>query len=239
MDPTSALIAVGLSLVLSLLIYAFRLLTVSGCVASFLIGSVIGVFGSLSWLVLLIVFAILGFAATKSGFTKKKEMGVQEGTHGERNYKNILGVAIPPFIIALLNFIFPGNESMMALGYIATIAVAAADTSASELGVKDPKVWLITNFKRVAPGTDGGVSVSGTVISLVVSLAVSIVGYLVIFQSLNVSLLVPTVCGFIGCVADSVLGATVESKGLISKYTNNAITGIIGGLLTILILSVV
>ena len=70
-------------------------------------------------------------------------------------------------------------------------------------------------------------------------IAYYVVGYLVIFQSLNVSLLVPTVCGFIGCVADSVLGATVESKGLISKYTNNAITGIIGGLLTILILSVV
>lgn len=236
MDLISVLTAVGLSLVLSLLIYGFRLLTVSGCAASFVIGSVIGAFGSVSWLLLLIVFALMGFVATKIGFSKKVDMGVQEGQHGERTYKNILGVAIPPFVIAILNVIFPGHETFMAIGYIATIAVAAADTAASEIGVKDSNVWLITNFKKVAPGTDGGVSVKGTLISAVASLAVSIIGYLVIFRTLDVLVLIPTVCGIIGCFADSYIGATIETKGYVSKYANNTITGVLGGILAVAVL---
>ena len=229
-------ISVLFAVFLSLITYKCGLLTKNGCVAAALIGLAIGVFGSVNWLLLLIVFAALGFAATLAGFSKKRKMGVQEGEHGERGAMNILGVAIPPLIIAVLNFIFTGYEYVFSMAYIATIAVAAADTAASEIGVKDPKVWMITTFKRVEPGVDGGVSVRGTLISLVGSAAVSVIGSLAIFYTLDVYILVPILCGFLGCVLDSVIGATAETRGYVSKYGNNCVTGLAGGVLAIIIL---
>lgn len=235
MDPTGCLISFLLALCLSLAVYKFGLLTRSGCIGAFAIGFAIGALGSVWWLALLIVFALLGFGATVVGLSKKKSKGLQEGDHGERSYKNILGVAIPPLFIAILNQLFPGNEDIFSIAYIATIAVAGADTAASELGVKDSKVWLITSFRRVEPGTDGGVSVMGTLISATASVAVSLIGYLFIFHTLDLYVVIPAVCGFVGCVADSYFGATLETWGYMSKYANNCSTGIIGGLLSILL----
>ena len=232
-DLIGCLISFLLALFLSLITYKFGLLTKSGCVGAFAIGFVIGVMGSVWWLALLILFALIGFAATLIGLSKKREKGLQEGTHGERSYKNILGVAIPPLIFAMMNGIFPGNEWMLSIAYISTISVAAADTAASELGVKDPKVWLITTFKRVEPGTDGGVSLTGTLISAAGAIVVSTLGYLFIMQTFDIWFIVPAICGFLGCMADSYIGATVETWGYVSKYTNNCITEIIGGLLAI------
>ena len=136
-DPLGCLISFILALCLSLIIYKFGLLTKSGCVSAFAIGFLIGALGSVWWLALLIVFALLGFAATVMGLSKKREKGLQEGTHGERSYKNILGVATPPLIVAILNQVYPGHEWAFSVAYIATIAVAAADTAASEIGVKE------------------------------------------------------------------------------------------------------
>ena len=234
------LIEIGICLILaaslSLLTYKFNLLSKSGCLTSFIIGSVIGICGSIYWLVLLIVFALLGFAATLVGFTKKIEMGVQEGKHGERSYKNILGVSLPCAVFAVMN-LFLGDESntMLTIAYVSAIAVAAADTAASEIGVKDSNVWLITNFKRVEPGVNGGISVMGTAISIVAAFVVSFIGYVIIFHNLDVSILIPIICGFIGCMLDSLFGTLFEDKGVMSKYTNNCLTGLIGGLLSIIL----
>ena len=230
-DPTGCLISFILALCLSLITYKFGLLTKSGCIASFIIGFGIGALGSVWWLALLIVFAIAGFAATLTGLSKKREKGLQEGKNGERNYRNILGVAVPPMLIAILNQVFPGHEWEFSVAYIATIAVAAADTVGSELGVKDPRVWLITNFKRVEPGVDGGVSVKGTLLSAAASLFVSVIGYLFIMHTLDLWVVVPAVCGLIGCIADSYVGATLETWGCVDKYGNNCITGLLGGIL--------
>lgn len=230
-DLTECLISFALALCLSLITYRFGLLTRSGCVSAFLIGFGIGALGSVWWLALLIVFALAGFAATLIGLSKKREKGLQEGTHGERSYKNILGVALPPMAIAVLNQIFEGYYWEFSVAYIATIAVAAADTVGSELGVKDPRVWLITTFRRVEPGTDGGISLNGTLLSFAASIFVSVIGYLFIVHTLDAWVIVPAVCGMIGCLADSYVGATIETWGYVSKYTNNCMTGLLGGIL--------
>lgn len=232
-----AVIILAVSGVLSAVVYFTKLLTPSGSIAAFIIGSVIGLCGSIWWLILLIVFAFIGFAATLVGLSKKRAKGLQEGKNGERNYRNILGVALPCCVFALINVFTNGDHyELMTIGYIATIAVAAADTAASELGVKDPNVYLITNFKKVAPGTDGGVSVTGTAVSLAASAVVSVIGWAVIFRSFDDLLVIlPIIAGFIGCMLDSLVGATIETKGYISKYGNNCITGIAGGAIAVII----
>ena len=41
------------------------------------------------------------------------------------------------------------------------------------------------------------------------------------------------IAGVAGCMLDSVLGATLERRGIINKYSNNCITGILGAAIAV------
>lgn len=226
---------ISLTLILSLIAYRFELLTKDGTIAAAITGLIIGFCGSVAWLFLLVVFAALGFVATMAGISKKKEKGLQEGTHGERTAKNVLGVALPCLLFAIVNILTHDEyHYLMIIGYISTIAVAAADTAASEIGTKDKRVYLITTFKRVEPGVDGGISPLGTIVSLLASIVVTLIGWTAIFGfDYNIDIVWPMLAGFIGCMLDSLFGATFETKGYMNKYVNNCSTGIIGGIIAI------
>ncbi len=226
-----------LSAILSVAAYRFGFLTKDGSLAAAVVGLTVGLCGSFVWLVLLIAFAAIGFFATRLEFSKKKEKGVQEGTHGERTAKNVIGVALPGILFALINVItFNEHYSLISVGYISAIAVAAADTAASEIGTRDPNAYLITTMKRVAPGTNGGISVTGTIACIAASVFIAIVGWTITFGfNYSIVILFPMVAGFLGCMLDSFLGATLESNGRISKYGNNCSTEIIGGVFGILL----
>jgi uncharacterized protein (TIGR00297 family) len=106
---------------------------------------------------------------------------------------------------------------------------------ASEIGVKDGKVWLITTFERVRRGTNGGVSVLGTIAAVVASAVTAVFGWAIIFGTVDVYVAVPILMGILGSILDSVFGATLENRGLISKYVNNGATALIGGLVGFII----
>ena len=227
-----AVLVIVISVLMSVLSYHLGLLTYYGACVSVLTGSVVGVFGSIWWFTLLMLFTVAGFAATRVGFFRKKAAGLQEGKKGERTHMNVLGVGIAPCIIAVLHYVLSDDYSdITAIGFIASIAVAAADTIASEIGVKDKNVILCTTLKRVPPGTDGGISLFGTLTALFGSLFVSLLGWAVIFGEFDILIVIPVIAGLAGCFADSFLGATLETKKVISKYTNNASTGLMGALL--------
>jgi uncharacterized membrane protein len=49
-------------------------------------------------------------------------------------------------------------------------------------------------------------------------------------------LVIPLVIGFLGCQIDSVIGATLERRGLVNKKTNNLVSTMSGAVLAYLIL---
>ena len=229
MEPLLITVAtVILSAVLSAEAYKLQCLTKDGALASFVVGAIVGVFGSLNAFFLLTVFTVAGFFATLRGIDKKKAAGLQEGQRGERTWKNIVGVGLPPVLVVLLNYVYPLSPELFAILFISTITVAGADTIASEVGVRDPKVYMITTFKRVEPGVNGGVSLTGTAMSTVASLLIAILGWFVMMGNLDILLLIPFVAGVVGNLMDSVFGAVLENTGYISKYTNNCSTALIG-----------
>ena len=223
-------ITVVISAILSYEAYTLQCLTRDGAAASFAVGACVGIFGSLSAFFLLTIFTIAGFVATLKDFNKKKEAGVQEGEAGERNWKNEMGVGLPPVLIVIINFLYPLDPNLFAILFISTITVAGADTIASEIGVRDPKVYLITTFKPTVPGTNGGVSMTGTVTSTIASLLIAILGWFVITETLDPLLFIPFVAGVVGNLMDSVIGAALENPGYISKYGNNCVTSVIGAI---------
>ncbi len=220
-----------ISIALSVAAWKIKMLTADGSLTAAVVLCLIGIFGDFYWLVMLTVFAVIGFAVTKISFSKKKSQGLQEGKHGERTWKNVLGVSFAPAVVAVANFAVPGYHSVFTIAFLGAVSTAAADTVGSELGVKDGKVWLITSFKRVKPGTDGGVSMSGTLLSFAAAFAIAFLGWVLFFRDLDILFVIPGFAGFAGCIMDSVLGATLESRKLISKYTNNNITELFGAVI--------
>ncbi len=246
LDPLqSALLTVVLCGALSSLAYYRNVLNLDGTIAAFFVGLLIGIFGDVTWLLLLLFFLLSSFLATRYRFALKEAMGVQEGVKGERRASNVLANGIAPMAVAILSaFQFPWFPKQVAgVVFLSALAVAGADTLASEIGVLSSKAYLITSFERVSPGTDGGVSALGTLCALGASLYTALVGYFVLSYlastwGLLVTVppdpsyfLIPTVVGFVGCNLDSVIGATLERKGYVNKKTTNLVATSAGALL--------
>jgi uncharacterized protein (TIGR00297 family) len=207
-----------------------------------LMGVVIGSFGSVSWLIILIAFALSGFIVTKFKFELKRRRGVQEGKRGERNWKNVAANGLIPALIALGAWSLGQQGSLAAnLIYLTAVSVAASDTIASELGVLSNRTFLITSMEKVAVGTDGGVSAYGTAWALIGAAFASVLGWLLLFPwgMVDARLLIPIAMGFLGCNIDSLIGATLERAGIVSKLGTNILSmafGVLGSLLIISLL---
>ncbi|MCL1978570.1 MAG: DUF92 domain-containing protein, partial [Methanomassiliicoccaceae archaeon] len=157
-----------------------------------------------------------------------------------RTHKNVLGVGIPAclfaFLYGVLHVYCNGKYDLaLTVAFITTLTVAAADTVASEIGIRDKKVWLITTFERVKRGTDGGVSVLGTVTSVLAAAFTGVIGWLLIFRGIDVYVLIPIAMGVVGNLTDSVLGASLERGGKMNKYTNNCVSAMVGAVLGLII----
>jgi uncharacterized protein (TIGR00297 family) len=222
--------------------YVKRIFNLSGSISAFVVGMVIGICGNVLWLLLLLVFLVTSFGATKYRFDWKKAEGFQEGVRGERSWRNVFANGAIPAGIAFLSFLGevlePGGglfpKDIASYMFVSAIAVAASDTAASEIGIVDPRVYLITTFERTKRGVDGGVSLTGQLAAFVAAAYTSVVAY-VIFAFLNDSLLagpetlfIPMLCGFLGCQIDSVIGATLETKGRVGKLGNNFLSILAG-----------
>lgn len=236
--------------VLSALAYVKDVLTWDGSLAAFFVGLLIGVLGHFTWLLLLLFFLVSSFAATRYRFALKEALGVQEGRRGERRATNVLANGLAPVIVAGLTFLdtplFPRDVS--GLIYISVLAVAGADTLASEIGVLSPNAYLFTSGRRVAPGTNGAVSVLGQLCALAAALYTVLFGW--VFLGLNppaygfvatvpeggVLFAIPVAVGFLGCQIDSFLGETLERRGVIGKRTVNIIATNAGGVIAYAIL---
>ena len=224
-------LAVVLIAALSVEFYYLRCITLDGALAAFAVGAVVAVFGSINSFFLLTVFTVAGFAATLYQIKRKKSQGTQEGEDGERTWKNVAGVGLPPCLIVLLNWAVDMDQTLFTIMFVSTIAVAGADTIASEIGVRDSRAYMITTFRPVEPGVNGGVSRLGTAASTVASLLISVVGWLAMTGGLEIYLLIPFVAGVAGNILDSLFGTLLEDRGYMSKYTNNASTALLGAVI--------
>jgi len=229
--------------------YNRKVFDLSGSLTAFAVGMVIGICGSVLWLVLLLVFLLTSFGLTKYRYDWKKAQGFQEGKKGERTWRNVAANGAIPTMIAFLSFVAVAmdpntrffTKDVASFLFVSAIAVAASDTAASEIGIIDPRVYLITTFKRTPRGRDGGISLTGTFVAFIAAAYTSVISY-VVFAGLDKDLLagpstlfVPMLCGFLGCQIDSLIGATLETKGKVGKLGNNFFSILAGTIIAFVI----
>jgi len=156
-------------------------------------------------------------------------LGVEESGAGTRGGSNVVSNGIIPPIVALGYSLGLLQPEQALVAFTTSIAAASADTMASEIGVLSPKpVMIIRPWQTVEPGTDGGVSIEGTVASLLSSVSISMLSFaafvLIIEPENPLSLpfevnflYISAFFGFFGSIIDSLLGATLESRGILGN----------------------
>jgi uncharacterized protein (TIGR00297 family) len=199
---------------------------------------------------------LLSFYLTSSKLTRvgvkikgKLEEGVTEG--GERGASQVFACSLIGVICACIRrigvgkdsplLLSPSNASSLALlgdqltlAYVAFFACCAGDTWASELGILSRSLprLIVKPWKRVPPGTNGGVSGVGLLVSAIGGLVMGLIHGL--FVPGGIASLIPSttasattltqfarevqVLAFVGFVGglggsllDSLLGATIQA----------------------------
>lgn len=221
--------------------YYKKSLDFSGYLAALVIGFLLTI-SNYCFSTSLIVFFFTASSVTKFRSVKKRQLEENFKEGGRRNWVQVLCNGLIAAAIALIytidiglketpvNFISSYNASWLSMSVLGALACSCGDTFASELG---PVLWcgeprLITNFRKVPKGTNGGVSLAGLLASVLGGLIVGVTYYLTLLFSLNQRLLYksppqwPIVLqgiwgGLVGSLIDSLLGATVQYSGYDTK----------------------
>ncbi|MCU0637086.1 MAG: TIGR00297 family protein [Methanothrix sp.] len=190
-------------------------------------------FAGLSWFMLLLAFYLLGGGFTRYGYSYKHKLGIAESHGGRRGYKNVYSNSLAALALAILYGVYGHDVFMYA--FIASVATANGDTLASEIGeTSRSKPRMITTLKETEPGVDGGVTPLGEAASLAGSLLIGLLATGMGMAGVS-AVIVAVVGGFLGTNFDSLLGATLQSRGVLSNNGVNlaatAFGALVGGML--------
>lgn len=217
-------------------IWTGKLTTVAG-ITGMLLGLVI--FIGTGWLGLLLMafFFLLGTLATAWNRNKKEAWKIAERNKGRRNASQVLANGGMAGILALLAISFPEKADLLTLLVAGAFSSATADTLSSELGsLYGSRFYNIISLRKDTRGLDGVISVEGTIIGMAASFLVALVtsvGY-----GWGVYILWIVIAGTVGNLTDSVLGATMERRGLIPNDLVNFFNTLVGAVIMFLLLMI-
>ena len=244
------LVGIGLNTVL--LGVAFiapkKLLTPGGLLHAWFLGVLL--WGTLGWqgYVVVMFYFIVGSAVTRIGMKQKEAEGIAEKRSGARGPEIVWGSALTGALCALaigiINWgLFPVSQSpvpnpqfLLLLGFVASFSTKLSDTCASEVGKAYGKsTFLITTLQPVPRGTEGAVSLEGTLAGLVGSAAIACLAWGVgLINILGVVWCI--LAAFIATNIESVIGATLQSKYTwLTNEVVNILNTLIGAIAAILL----
>lgn len=221
--------AFGIGAALALLVWVLRAATPAAALTGGLF-TVSLYLWSPGWRTLLwplLALFLLTFAATRFGRRRKEALGIAEEKRG-RNAAQVvanLGAAviagIPLSASRVWLGLYPGRLALIAA--ITALGGATADTLSSELGeVLGGEPYLVTTFRRVPAGTDGAISLNGTLVGAAGAAVIAAIATFVFHFSARESA-IAFGCAMAGLFVDSFLGATLERRGWLN---NDAVNGL-------------
>ena len=236
-------IALIIPIAFAMLGWAVGGVTVGGAVAGFLVAFLLfyGI-GPGAFAVLFAVFVIT-WIATRMGRDRKQRLGVAERRHGRRTAGQVLanvGVSGAFAAIVLIghsvSHISPtlGGVGLITAS-IAALAEAAADTCSSECGEAfSDTAFLVPRFRRVPAGTDGAVTILGSLAGLMAAVLVAFLAAAIHLLPVRAAT-VAGFCGFLGTFVDTALGATLERRGILDNNGVNFSSTLAAAILALLV----
>ena len=188
-------------------------LSLGGAAAALAVGAV-AVAAGWAWGALLVAYFVVSIALSRlRGAEKAARTGDVVEKGGARDAFQVLANG-GLFAVAAVAGASHAPESMAArlltAAALGALAASAADTWATEIGslaTRPPR--SILTWKPVAPGTSGGVNLLGMAAMVAGAVFVALGG-----RALSIEVPIPAVVlgGFLGAIADSVVGATLQDR---------------------------
>jgi uncharacterized protein (TIGR00297 family) len=212
-----------------------RAVTWSGAIAGAIVSFILYFAAGPGAFIALIAVFVLATIATRFGYTRKRALGTAEKTGGRTASQVVANIGIAALSAALFAAV---HNPIMLAALSAALAEAAADTVSSECGqALSDRARLITSWRTVPAGTDGGITVAGTLAGVVAAFVVAAVCVLVGLISRATALAV-WISGVLGMLFDSLLGAFLERRKLLNNDAVNFFSTVAAALLVIALLRV-
>jgi uncharacterized protein (TIGR00297 family) len=203
--------------VVSALAFKKKSLSLDGAVAAWITGTLMTA-GGIEFALCLLWFFVTSTIATRLGKRRKRQLeGDTYHEFGNRNWVQVVSNSLPATLASAQIWRTGNATPLLTLAIVASVSQAIGDTWASEIGsvFGSSSPLLITTLQRVPAGTNGGVSAVGIVASIVGGASVGLV-YVLAASALGGEpsfiawLTIGAVCGFVGSMIDSLLGATLQ-----------------------------
>jgi uncharacterized protein (TIGR00297 family) len=222
----------GVNVLVAFAAWRARSIDVAGALSAIAIGTLITLSLSLRAFAVMMAFFVVGSAVTKLGYRIKAARGIAQEKGGARGWRNAwANGGVPALLAVAAGAAPPGLRETLTVAYAASVATAAADTCSSETGkAYGRRTFLITTLRPVPPGTEGAVSLEGTLGGLAGGALVAAVGALCGLYGWPAAA-IAAVAGLLGSLAESVLGTVAEERGWMDNDLLNATNTAIGGLL--------
>lgn len=229
------LIAAAVNALLAIASYILGAVGMSGVIGGFVVGFIILFFGGWGSFAVLVTFFIFGSLATQLGYHKKASIGVAQENKGRRGAKNALAkcsvaaVASIAYFVGVQYGLKEADLRWLFAVVAGSFATALFDTASSEIGqLYGRHPFLITTMRPVPVGTDGAVSVEGTIAGLAAGLFLGIIGAAVnLYGPLGIAWV--TIGAFVGTTFESIMGAVGWKGRNFNNELLNFINTLVGG----------
>ncbi|MGA3373871.1 MAG: DUF92 domain-containing protein [Terracidiphilus sp.] len=232
--PQVAIWTLGLSLIFGMVVIQLRAATpgaaFTGAVLTASLMFSTATFPYQPWrtaLVPVLAVFLLSFSATRLGREQKERLGTAERRQGRTAAQvaanlGVAAIASSELVQSWLTdsgwFSRAGQVPtlLFAVG-LAALAEAAADTVSSEIGqVLGGQPRMITSLREAEPGTDGAISLIGTLAGAAAAVLVALAGTLALGGG-SAIFWISCTSGVFGLFFDSLLGATLEQRGWLNN----------------------
>ncbi|HEX6100942.1 MAG TPA: DUF92 domain-containing protein [Thermoanaerobaculia bacterium] len=200
--------------------YYLRSVSFSGALGGWFLGTILILGAGWPMYVALLAFFIIGTATTRLGYARKAKLGLAQESGGRRGFShafsNVGVAAICAIAVSRLSRVDVDPIDWMTLAYlmgIASLATAAADTTASEIGqLIGRRAFLPLTLRRVPVGTEGAISVEGTLAGLIGGFLVALASVQAMHYGLDLdpgwlAIALVTACAFLGSYLESIAGS--------------------------------
>ena len=220
--PQQLMFGIGIAGGLGYISWRVGSASITGMLTGIIFSLIVIVFGGFTWFSIMLVFFGVGSLVARLNYKEKLQMGVAEENEGAREAKNVFANTVIAAICVVgfsMNTQLGISGNIFIFGFAGAIAAAMSDTLSSEIGILFENTRLITTFSKVEVGTDGGVTVQGSLAGFVGAFSIGLLTSWTLGVGLGGAIVIG-IAGVTGMVGDSVLGASLEGEWMSNEGVN-------------------